>query len=71
VILAETYADLFDKDKELVLPGIGKFALGEICLLDMRGKSDLSSNDRHMLKVFVFGGILGDHPPRDRTKALR
>lgn len=23
------------------------------------------------MKVFVFGGILGDHPPRDRTKLLR
>lgn len=23
------------------------------------------------MRVYLFGGILGDHPPRDRTKALR
>jgi ribosome biogenesis SPOUT family RNA methylase Rps3 len=37
----------------------------------MRGKSELKSNDSGQLKVFLFGGILGDHPPRDRTKLLR
>lgn len=37
----------------------------------MRGKSELKATDKINLKVFVFGGILGDHPPRDRTKVLR
>lgn len=42
-----------------------------MCLLDMRGKETLSTNDKNLFKVFVFGGILGDNPPRDRTKELR
>jgi ribosome biogenesis SPOUT family RNA methylase Rps3 len=37
----------------------------------MRAKEVLSPNDKSFLRVFIFGGILGDHPPRDRTKALR
>jgi len=27
--------------------------------------------DKNKFDVFIFGGILGDHPPRDRTKVLR
>jgi len=44
---------------------------GRICLLDMRGKSVLSADDGQKFGAFIFGGILGDHPPRDRTSALR
>lgn len=40
-------------------------------LLDLRGEKELSPSDSSTMKVFVFGGILGDHPPRDRTKLLR
>lgn len=42
-----------------------------VCLLDMRGKEQLSPADDTRFDAFVFGGILGDHPPRDRTSALR
>ena len=37
----------------------------------MRGKSILNKNDNKIFKAFVFGGILGDHPPQDRTSKLR
>ncbi|KAK3996740.1 hypothetical protein QBC44DRAFT_355455 [Cladorrhinum sp. PSN332] len=42
-----------------------------VCLLDPQGKSDLSPEDGDKFDVFLFGGILGDHPPRDRTSELR
>ncbi|KAK4229662.1 hypothetical protein QBC38DRAFT_508089 [Podospora fimiseda] len=42
-----------------------------VCLLDPQGKSDLSPEDGEKFDVFLFGGILGDHPPRDRTSELR
>jgi ribosome biogenesis SPOUT family RNA methylase Rps3 len=28
----------------------------------------LCPEDKNLVNVFVFGGVLGDHPPRDRTK---
>jgi ribosome biogenesis SPOUT family RNA methylase Rps3 len=40
-------------------------------LLDLRGEKLLTPEDAGQFDVFVFGGILGDHPPRDRTSALR
>lgn len=39
--------------------------------MDMRGEETLQSSDKDNFEAFVFGGILGDHPPRDRTKELR
>ncbi|KAK4199391.1 SAM-dependent RNA methyltransferase [Triangularia verruculosa] len=42
-----------------------------VCLLDPQGKSDLAPEDADNFDVFLFGGILGDEPPRDRTSELR
>lgn len=43
---------------------------GRVCLLDPRAELDLQPEDSKQFDYFVFGGILGDHPPRDRTKEL-
>lgn len=45
--------------------------LDRICLLDMRGESILRSEETKIFDAYLFGGILGDHPPRDRTFTLR
>lgn len=42
-----------------------------ICLLDPQAKDELSPADVKTFDVFLFGGILGDDPPRDRTGELR
>nr|POE85463.1 protein arginine n-methyltransferase sfm1 [Quercus suber] len=42
-----------------------------VCLLDPKGEKDICPADGHDFDVFLFGGILGDHPPRDRTAELR
>ena len=42
-----------------------------ICLLDPQAKHELSPSDGDTFDVFLFGGILGDDPPRDRTGELR
>lgn len=42
-----------------------------VCLLDMRAEAPLVPEDSSLFDVVIFGGILGDHPPRDRTSALR
>lgn len=43
----------------------------ELCLLDPRAEIDLQPQDSENFKYFIFGGILGDHPPRDRTGELK
>ncbi|KAI1112986.1 DUF431-domain-containing protein [Nemania sp. NC0429] len=42
-----------------------------VCLLDPRAEKDISPDDKALFDVFLFGGILGDDPPRDRTGELR
>jgi len=42
-----------------------------VCLLDPSATEELSPEDGDMFDVFLFGGILGDDPPRDRTSELR
>ncbi|KAI4233593.1 MAG: hypothetical protein LQ352_008241 [Teloschistes flavicans] len=42
-----------------------------VCLLDPAAKDELNPTDADVFDVFLFGGILGDDPPRDRTSELR
>ncbi|KAH7149338.1 SAM-dependent RNA methyltransferase [Dactylonectria estremocensis] len=42
-----------------------------VCLLDPAAAKDLSPEDGETFDAFLFGGILGDDPPRDRTSELR
>ncbi len=39
--------------------------------MDMRGENDLHPDDSEKFEFLIFGGILGDHPPQDRSKNLR
>jgi len=43
----------------------------KICLLDPAAKQELEPADGERFDIFLFGGILGDDPPRDRTSELR
>ncbi|KAL2416806.1 Protein arginine N-methyltransferase SFM1 [Exophiala dermatitidis] len=43
----------------------------KICLLDPAAEQELDPADSNVFDVFLFGGILGDDPPRDRTSELR
>ncbi|KAL5334059.1 SAM-dependent RNA methyltransferase [Aspergillus crustosus] len=43
----------------------------KVCLLDPSAQTELSPTDGDTFEVFLFGGILGDDPPRDRTSELR
>ncbi|KAI0896630.1 DUF431-domain-containing protein [Annulohypoxylon nitens] len=54
--------------EEIYAEGNGK---ERVCLLDPQAEKDLNPDDRNEFDVFLFGGILGDDPPRDRTSELR
>jgi ribosome biogenesis SPOUT family RNA methylase Rps3 len=59
-----------NETKYLNLP-ISKFEGKRVCLLDLRADKEMSPEDSQEFDVFIFGGILGDNPPRDRTSYLR
>lgn len=42
-----------------------------VCLLDPKAPKELSPEDGETFDIFLYGGILGDDPPRDRTGELR
>lgn len=42
-----------------------------VCLLDPRAETVIAPEDADAFDVFLYGGILGDDPPRDRTGELR
>lgn len=42
----------------------------EVLILDPQSKKKLTYNDLLNYKYIIVGGILGDHPPRGRTKKL-
>ncbi|CAK5278092.1 unnamed protein product [Mycena citricolor] len=51
---------------------LGPDAKSKICLLDPKAENVLAPEDGDgRFEWFLFGGILGDDPPRDRTSELR
>ncbi|RHZ70353.1 hypothetical protein Glove_272g39 [Diversispora epigaea] len=49
----------------------GRLSKDKICLLDPNSNQLLEPSDGELFEYFLFGGILGDDPPRDRTSELR
>ncbi|EDO16010.1 hypothetical protein Kpol_495p8 [Vanderwaltozyma polyspora DSM 70294] len=52
-------------------PNLPPMGNGNCCLLDPHATTDLVPEDTNKFEFFIFGGILGDHPPRDRTKEIK
>ncbi|KAF8452742.1 SAM-dependent RNA methyltransferase [Boletus edulis BED1] len=48
-----------------------EISLSQVCLLDPKAERKLEPEDGLEFEWFIFGGILGDDPPRDRTSQLR
>ncbi|CAH7682306.1 SAM-dependent RNA methyltransferase [Phakopsora pachyrhizi] len=48
-----------------------QLSLPRVCLLDPKSEVLLEPKDSEEFDLFLFGGILGDDPPRDRTSQLR
>jgi ribosome biogenesis SPOUT family RNA methylase Rps3 len=54
---------------KLISPSVKELNLDlkKVCILDPDATSTLSPQDSELFDYFVFGGILGDHPPKKRT----
>ena len=49
---------------------IAELGFPDVCILDPASDKILTPEDCRRFKYLVFGGILGDFPPRERTKEL-
>lgn len=49
---------------------VAELGLDSVCILDPAAKKILDTKDCKKFKYLIFGGILGDYPPRERTKEL-
>jgi ribosome biogenesis SPOUT family RNA methylase Rps3 len=47
---------------------VKKLKFENACILDPEAKETLTPNNSKKLSFFIFGGILGDNPPRKRTE---
>jgi ribosome biogenesis SPOUT family RNA methylase Rps3 len=70
------FSNIKEKDKKKleaygkVLPqSIKRIKLNSACVLDPNSDIALTPDDAKKFKYFIFGGILGDYPPKQRTKA--
>lgn len=50
--------------------GVESLKLSNICLLDANAGKSLAPSDSGKFHYFLFGGILGDDPPQNRTREL-
>jgi len=47
---------------------VSELHLKSSCVLDPQSSEILKPSDKKIFKYFIFGGILGDYPPKKRTK---
>jgi ribosome biogenesis SPOUT family RNA methylase Rps3 len=77
ILIRESMTKLYNADKtSIVLKSTEgespiEIKMPRTCMLDMRAESTLSCKDNEIFDAYIFGGVLGDHPPRDRCKYLR
>ena len=58
-----------EKLGRVIKESISKLNLKNACLLDPEANKTLSPNEAKKFDYFIFGGILGDYPPRKRTNS--
>lgn len=71
LIAAEDFADVKENARSDSVENYFADQKSQICLLDPAAKQELMPEDAGKFEIFLFGGILGDDPPRDRTSELR
>ncbi len=64
-----------DKNKKILMlygqvfsQSIREMKLNNVCVLDPAAHKTLDVFEAKLFRYFIFGGILGDYPPKQRTK---
>jgi ribosome biogenesis SPOUT family RNA methylase Rps3 len=52
---------------KVFIESVKSMQLSKTCVLDMESDIELKTEDKNKFNYFIFGGILGDNPPRKRT----
>ncbi len=69
------FTNIEKKNKDLeeigrvIHSSIAELKLKKVCVLDPEANKTLSPKEAKQFDYFIFGGILGDYPPRKRTRA--
>ena len=63
-----TNSKVLKKYGRVLKKSVSKLGLKNACVLDPEAKKVLTPKEAKKFKFFIFGGILGDYPPRKRTK---
>lgn len=53
---------------KIIEKSVKKLNLKDACILDPQASQVLKSKEAKLFKYFIFGGILGDYPPKKRTR---
>jgi len=58
-----------EKIGKVIKKSVQELDLDNACILDPEAKETLTPGEAKKFKYYIFGGILGDFPPRKRTEA--
>ena len=64
----KTQANKLKKFGKVTSKSVKSMNLKQACVLDPEAPRNLTPKDSKKFKYFIFGGILGDYPPKKRTK---
>ncbi len=70
LVFTNTSDKRLEKFGKVFSESIANLGWKNICILDPAAEKTLSPEDCKNFEYLVFGGILGDYPPRERTKEL-
>ncbi|MBW3019006.1 hypothetical protein KY329_02365 [Candidatus Woesearchaeota archaeon] len=68
VMFTNTDSSVLAKLGKVEKKSVRELGLKEACVLDPDAKETLTPEIAKKYKYFIFGGILGDYPPKKRTK---
>ena len=54
---------------DVITKSVKDISLANCCILDPEAKKELSPKEAGKIDYLIFGGILGDNPPKKRTKS--
>ena len=66
--IKKSNANKLNKYGQVFSSSVKEMSLSKVCILDPEADETLNPNNSKDYEYFVFGGILGDYPPKKRTE---